>query len=106
GTSDKPFTVVLLLDTSISAKRILPEIKQAARAFVDQLKPQDSVIVIEFDGDVEVLAEATNDRQTIYQAINRANIGNGTAIYDAVDFSLRKRLRKIEGRKAIVLLTD
>lgn len=106
GTSDKPFTVVLLLDTSISAKRILPEIKQAARAFVDQLKPQDSVIVIEFDGDVEVLAEATSDRQTIYQAINRANIGNGTAIYDAVDFSLRKRLRKIEGRKAIVLLTD
>ena len=106
GTSDKPFTVVLLLDTSISAQRILPEIKQAARAFVEQLKPQDNVIVMEFDGDVEVLTEATNDRQMIYKAINRANIGSGTALYDAVDFALRKRLRKIEGRKAIILLTD
>ncbi len=106
GTSDKPFTVVLLLDTSISAERILPEIKQAARNFVDQLQPQDQVIVMEFDGDIEVLAEATNDRETLYRAINRANIGNGTALYDAVDFSLRKRLRNIQGRKAIVLLTD
>lgn len=106
GLSEKPFTVVLLLDTSVSAEKILPEIKQAARNFVDKLKPQDQVIVIEFDGDVEVLSEATNNRQELYRAINRANIGNGTSIYDAVDFSLRKRLRQIEGRKAIVLLTD
>ncbi len=106
GKSDTPFTVVLLLDTSISAEKILPEIKEAARNFVDKLKPQDQVIVIEFDGDVEVLAEATNNRQELYRAIDRANIGNGTSIYDAVDFSLRRRLQQIKGRKAIVLLTD
>lgn len=106
GKSDIPFTVVLLLDTSVSAEKILPEIKQAARNFVDKLKPQDQVIVIEFDGDVEVLSEATSNRQELYRAIDRANIGNGTSIYDAVDFSLRRRLQQIKGRKAIVLLTD
>ncbi len=106
GTSDKPFTVILLIDTSPSTEFKIEEIQQAATAFVDQLKPQDNVMVIEFDANVHVLTEATNDRQTIYKAIKRADFGGGTSLYDAVDFSLRKRLEKVEGRKAIVLFTD
>lgn len=106
GTSDKPFTVVLLIDTSPSTEYQIEEIQQAAIAFVDQLKPQDKVMVIEFDANVHVLCEATGDRTAIYKAINRADFGGGTSLYDAVDFSLVKRLEKIEGRKAIVLFTD
>lgn len=106
GTSDKPFTVILLIDTSPSTQYKIEEIQQAATAFVDQLKPQDNVMVIEFDARVNVLTEATNDRQKIYKAIRKADFGDGTSLYDAVEFSLRKRLSKIEGRKAIVLFTD
>jgi Ca-activated chloride channel homolog len=106
GTSEKPFTVVLLLDTSPSTEFKIDEIRSAAVAFVNQLKPQDQVMVIEFDANVHVLAEPTNDRQKIFKAINKADFGGGTSLYDAVDFSLRKRLNKIEGRKAIVLFTD
>lgn len=106
GTSEKPFTVALLIDTSPSTEYRIEEIRQAAKAFVDQLKPQDKVMVIEFDGDPQVLAEATNDRRLIYKGIDKADFGYGTALYDAVDFTLKKRLNKIEGRKAIVLFTD
>lgn len=106
GTSDKPFTVILLLDTSPSTEYKIDEIRSAAIAFVDQLKPQDRVMVIEFDADVHVLTEATNDRQAIYKGIRNADFGSGTSLYEAVDFSLKKRLSKIEGRKAIVLFTD
>ena len=106
GTSDKPFTVILLIDTSPSTAYKIEEIQQAAIAFVDQLKPQDSVMVIEFDGNVHVLTEATKERQKIYKAIQKADFGSGTALYDAVEFSLKKRLSKIDGRKAIILFTD
>ncbi len=106
GTSEKPFTVVLLIDTSPSTEYKIEEIQSAAKAFVDQLKPQDNVMVIEFNENVRVLTEATTDRQKIYKAIERADFGGGTSLYDAVDFSLRKRLDKIEGRKAVVLFTD
>lgn len=106
GTSEKPFTVVLLLDTSPSTEYEIDEIRAAARAFVDQLKPQDKVMVIEFDGNVHVLAEPTGDRPAIYKAIKKADFGWGTALYDAVNFSLSKRLNAISGRKAIVLFTD
>ncbi len=106
GTSEKPFTVILLLDTSPSTEYKIDEIRSAAVAFVDQLKPQDQVMVIEFDGNVHVLTESTSDRQLIYKGIRKADFGGGTSLYDAVDFSLKKRLNKIEGRKAIVLFTD
>lgn len=106
ATSDKPFTVILLLDTSPSTEYKIEEIQDAAIAFTNQLKPQDNVMVIEFDADIHVLSEVTNDRQKIYKAIRNADFGGGTSLYDAVDFSLRKRLSKIEGRKAIVLFTD
>ncbi|HEX8637305.1 MAG TPA: VWA domain-containing protein [Pyrinomonadaceae bacterium] len=106
GTAETPFTVILLIDVSPSTEYKIDEIQQAAIAFVDQLKPQDKVMVIQFDERVSVLAEATGDRQKIYKAIRRTNFGGGTSLYDAVDFSLGRRLDKIEGRKAIVLFTD
>ncbi len=106
GTSEKPFTVILLIDTSPSTEYEIDEIRQAATAFVEQLKPQDKVMVIEFDGNVHVLTEATGDRPTIHKAIKRADFGQGTSLYDAVTFSLSKRLSAVSGRKAIVLFTD
>ncbi len=106
GTTEKPFTVILMIDVSPSTAYKIEEIQAAATAFVDQLKSQDNVMVIEFDQSVHVLTELTGDRQLIYKAIKRTGFGGGTSLYDAVDFSLRKRLEKVEGRKAIVLFTD
>ena len=63
-------------------------------------------MVIQFDDSVKVLSELTNDHDKINKAISRTDFGDGTSIYEAIDFSLHKRLNKIEGRKAIVLFTD
>ena len=106
GTSDKPFTVVLLIDTSASTRYRIDEIRAGAKAFVDQLKPQDRVMVVEFNERVRVLAELTSDRQAIYRGIDRADFGDGTSLYDAVDQTLRKLFSGIDGRKAVVLFTD
>ncbi len=106
ATTENPFTVLLLLDTSPSTAFKIEEIQDAAIAFVNQLKPQDSVMVIEFDENMHVLTKPTQNREKIYKAIRKADFGGGTSIYDAVDFSLRKHLSKITGRKAIVLFTD
>jgi len=106
GAQDKRFTVALLLDTSPSTSYKIDEIHRAAEAFVDQLKSDDRVIVIEFNSSVKVQCEATNDREKIRKAIYRAKFGDGTSLYNAVDEALRKQLSKIEGRKAVVLFTD
>ena len=106
STSDQPFTVALLIDTSPSTAYKIREIRDAAKAFVRQLKPDDAVIVIEFDGNAQVLSKATTNRSKTYKAIDRADFGGGTALYDAVHIAINRQLKKIEGRKAIVLFTD
>lgn len=106
NTSEQPFTVVLLLDVSPSTEYKIEEIQNAAISFVNQLKPNDRVMVIEFDQSLNVLAEPTSDRQKLYKAIRKADFGNGTSLYDAVKNVITKRVSQIEGRKAIVIFTD
>ena len=105
--ADKPFTVALLLDTSASTHFHLSEIREAAIEFAKQLRPQDRVLVVSFNDEVLLLTEATNDLNLIESVVEvNANTGSSTRLYDAVDLTIRERLNKIKGRKAIVLFTD
>lgn len=101
-----PFTVALVLDMSYSTKFKIAEIQAAAIAFIDQLRPHDRVTVISFDGETHILCDVTDDRIAIYAAIKSTKIGAGTSIYDAIDLIINDRMRKIAGRKAIILFTD
>jgi Ca-activated chloride channel homolog len=106
GTTEQTATVVLVLDTSPSTELRIEEIQNAAISFVNQLKPTDQVMVIEFDENLHVLSELTNDRAKLAKAIKKADFGDGTSLYDTIDNILAKRLKKIEGRKAVVMFTD
>lgn len=105
--AEKPFTVALLLDTSASTHFHLSEIREAAIAFAKQLRPQDRVLIVSFNDEVLLLTEATNDLNLIETVIEEnANTGDSTRLYDAVNLTIKERLNKIKGRKAIVLFTD
>jgi len=96
-----------LLDTSASTHFHLAEIKEAAIAFAKQLRPQDRVLIVSFNDEVLLLTEVTNDLNIIETVIEEnANTGSSTRLYDAVDLTIKERLNKIKGRKAIVLFTD
>jgi Ca-activated chloride channel family protein len=103
---EQPFTVVLMIDVSPSTQFRIDEIQNAAITFVDQLRPADRVMVIAFDESVRVLSEPTNNRAQLRNAIYMAQFGDGTSLYEAVDDALNRRLRQIQGRKAVVLFTD
>jgi Mg-chelatase subunit ChlD len=105
GKVSAPFHVVLMLDTSSSTKDNLRRIQQAAGAFVDQLQPADRVKVISFDDKVTDHNEFTNNREALQKAIYSTKSGEGTKVYDAVALALDS-IRKIRGRKAIVLFSD
>src|SRR5437870_10065406 len=103
---DKPFSLVLMIDTSGSTRFRLEDIQDAAITFVNQLRPDDQVMVVSFDDDVRVLTEFTSDRYRLRDAIRHTRSGNGTRLYDAVDMVMNQRLDRVSGRKALVLFTD
>ncbi|HEX3231347.1 MAG TPA: VWA domain-containing protein, partial [Pyrinomonadaceae bacterium] len=102
---EKPFTVALMLDVSGSTKYQLDEIRQAANTFVSRLRLSDRMMVVTFDGKVNLLADVADVRAIRQSKLHIPAVTDGTALYDAVAFAL-KRMAQVPGRKAIVLMTD
>ena len=106
---DQPFSVVLLIDTSGSTAPFIDQIKGAAKAFVDQLRPADTIRPVYFHGEIRPLtAEGINDTKLFDAAIDKIEpgpINMGTRLYDAVAFGLRSQ-RPAATRKAVILITD
>lgn len=103
---EQPFTVVLMLDTSASTWSKLSRIKEAALAFVEQLRPDDQVMVTSFARGFTVKCRPTKERQSIRAAIQGTGRGMSTRLYDAMERLMQKELAGIRGRKAVVLFTD
>jgi VWFA-related protein len=100
------FNVALMLDTSGSTVFKHADIRMAALAFAEQLRPDDRLMVLSFGNMILVNSELTNDRHQILRAILDTKGMGGTRLYDAVDLLVTERLDRIPGRKAIVLFTD
>jgi Ca-activated chloride channel homolog len=104
-TTEKPFTVVLLLDVSRSTRFKIQDIQTAAISFIDQLRPEDKVMVVAFAEQVELLSNFTTDRDQLKRSIYSTRFKDGTSMYDAFKM-VTERLGRVEGRKAIVMFTD
>jgi Ca-activated chloride channel family protein len=106
ASTEKPFTVALMIDTSGSTKFKLRDIQDAAIAFIEQLRADDRVMVVSFSDKIRILSQPTSDRNLLRNAIWQVEPGSGTRLYDAVDQVINQSFNHIEGRKAIVLFTD
>ena len=106
---DQPFSVVLLMDTSGSTSTFLGQMKDAAKSFVRQLRPVDTVQPVYFHGEIKPLTTVSiSDPNLLDAAIDLMTLGPvdlGTRLYDAVDFALSLP-RPVSGRKAVILFTD
>jgi VWFA-related protein len=128
-----PLKLGLLVDTSMSVSRVLPDERKASQSFLDQVLREgtDSAFVIHFDRQVELLQDATSSRQKLESAMDQIDAspredngsggppgggrggagghhqgGGGTLLYDAVYLASDELMQKQQGRKAVILLTD
>ena len=103
---EQPFTILFLLDMSGSMGYRLADLASATNAFVKQLRPDDRLSVVLFADFPWVLLHTTrvSDLRENIKLRQRTD-QHGTMIYDAVDDAF-KRMKKISGRKALVLFSD
>ena len=104
-TTDKSLSCALLLDTTGSMREAMPQLRNAARSFIDALRPGDSVGVYSFTDRLIELSGMTSDRSSSYRSLARLRAGGRTALFDAVS-RLALTMESLPGKKAIVVLTD
>src|SRR6201987_2255691 len=126
--SNLPLTLGILIDSSGSQMRVLEMEKEVGGAFLSNiLRDKDEAFVIDFDVNVDLLQDFTNDIHRLKAALNKAKINTGggggslpglgggpiptsnppgTLLYDAVYLASHDELAHEVGRKAMILLTD
>jgi len=100
-----PVSIVLALDASGSMRKSAEGVMDAARRFVNALRPKDALSLLTFADQVVQKHDFSTSRQETLDAIGEYVASGGTALYDALDTSLYK-LRSVDGRRAIVVVTD
>jgi len=100
-----PVSVVLALDSSGSMAKAVDEVKVAARSFVEALRPEDALGVLLFSDTSTFAHDLSTERQQSSHAVDGYVAHGGTALYDGLIDALM-RLKRTDGRKAIVLLSD
>jgi Ca-activated chloride channel family protein len=101
----RPFSVVVMLDTSVSMTHRLDDLYAGAEQFLLRLLPHDKGTVGAFNDKVEFATGFTSDRNSLISALKRLDFGNQTRLYDGVHASL-DQLENAENRKVILLFTD
>jgi Ca-activated chloride channel family protein len=101
-----PLTLGLGIDRSFSmAGEPLRQAKQAARAFLSELRPDDRVTVVSITSDAEVVTPLSTDRAAQARAITSLTPWGTTALHDALVLML-DRLEGETGRLAVVVFSD
>ena len=96
----------LIFDQSPEMASYLPEVKDAAQWFVDELASSDSALVIKFASSVELVEALTNDKQMLKNGIEASpSVGTGVALFDAV-YEACNQLLLANGRRMIFLITS
>ncbi len=111
GQTQAPATVALLIEFSNRWQQYWSETwyqtLTATYGFVETLRPEDWVAVIAYDLRPEILADFTQDRREINNALQRLRIAaySESNLFDALTDTVQ-RMSDIEGRKAVVLLSS
>jgi VWFA-related protein len=120
ATTEAPFEIALLLDTSGSTREDLGLIRDAANAFISALRAGDRVSVVAFNNErgangpvaaVDVLTALTDKRTVLRTAVANLGTSNGTPFYDALlrvgdQVFHAPPTDQFRGRRAVVALTD
>ena len=98
------------MDTSRSQTGVLEQERNASYTFLSQVLREkiDQACVVSFDNRAQVLQGMTSSRQDLAAALSQLRIPGivATLLYEAVRQSAESLMRKEQGRKAFILLTD
>lgn len=117
--TELPLTIGIMVDTSTSQTKVIEKERAASFRFIDEIlrENKDKIFVMQFDMAVAMRQPLTDSRPKLEEALSLVDIPTqkelraggwapGTILYDAVVEASNNTLRNVQGRKAMILLTD
>jgi len=116
--TDLPLTLGLMIDTSMSQKRVMEDERIASYTFLEKVlrEKKDQVFIMQFDLSPILRQDLTSSFGKLADALQRVDTpsmndlqsqtGGGTMLYDAVLKASREIMVKPTGRKALIILSD
>ncbi len=101
----RPFTVVVMLDTSASMTAHLDLLENSAEQFLIRMLPDDKGQVGAFNDKIQLSGTFTSDRDDLIGALDDLQFGNPTRLFDAIAASM-DALKEVEGRRVVLVFTD
>ena len=104
---EAPITALLICEFAARSYTFIYDMRNAAFAFAEQLRPQDYVALMTFGLRTQIVTDFTQDKRQLEAAINSLRIPGFTdtnlfdALYEGID-----RLQRVEGRKYIILIAS
>ncbi len=108
--TSEPMSIVLIIDSSGSTHKKINLIKQGAMEFIRRIhdsRPEDRIAVVNFNDDITLMSPFNSSwREKVAIIQDRIDAMGGTALYDALFLTCRDILKKVPGRKTVILYTD
>ncbi len=114
--TDLPLTIGLMIDTSMSQKRVMESERIASYSFLEQVlrEKKDHVFIMQFDLSPILRQELTSSFLKLSEALQRVDTpsmndlrsqtGGGTMLYDAMWKASKEIMQGQSGRKALIVL--
>jgi Ca-activated chloride channel family protein len=106
SSNDQPVSVGIVLDSSISMERKMTTATRAVDRFLRDIHEDDDIFLMTFDQSVRVRQDFTSDREKLWAALDKVNLGSGTSLYDGVIAGVDKIRKGKYPKKAILLISD
>ncbi len=104
---EAPITALILAEFASTNYQFIYDMRNAAWAFAQQLRPQDYVALMTYDMRTQIVTDFTQDKNQLLEGISDLTIPGFTerdlfdALYEALD-----RMTRIEGQKYILLVSS
>jgi VWFA-related protein len=116
--SDLPLTIGLMVDTSMSQRKVLDAERGASLRFLDQVlrEIKDKVFIMQFDMAIRLRQDLTSSRKALDESLAYVDTptrkelempsDKGTVLYDAVLEAANGVMKDRTGRKALIVMSD
>jgi VWFA-related protein len=100
-----PITAVMLLEFAANNWYVINDMQNAAVSFFRSLRPDDYIALMTYDLQTHILADFTNNKQVIAEALQSLTIPtfSDTNTFDAL-YQTLDRLSRVDGRKYVLLI--